>query len=69
MILNIGEYCVNIQKTDLPREYRFYAVPTQGANLSNRNGFVYADSDEEAEQLVNQLLTGSGIQEGLMIRE
>ena len=57
MILNIGEYVINIQKTDLPREYRFYAVPTQGANLSNRNGFVYADSDEEAEQEVKFWLT------------
>jgi len=60
MILNIGEYAVNIQKTDLPREYRFYAVPTQGANLSNRSGFVYADSEEEAEkQVVDLLYTGS----------
>jgi hypothetical protein len=56
MVVNIGEYCVNIQKTDLPREYRFYAVPTQGANLSNRNEVVYADSDEEAEQEVKFLL-------------
>jgi hypothetical protein len=56
MILNIGEYAVNIQKTDLPREYSFYAVPTQGANLSNRRGFVYAESDDEAEQEISGLL-------------
>jgi len=57
MILNIGEYCVNIQKTASP-EYWFYAVPTQGANLSNRSGKVEADSDEEAEQEVGRLLNG-----------
>jgi len=57
MISNIGEYAVNIQKTDLTREYCFYAVPTQGANLSNRSGFVCADSDEEAEQEVKFWLT------------
>ena len=56
MISNIGEYVVNIQKTDLPREYRFSAVPTQGAKLDNRRGVVFADSDEEAEQEVKFLL-------------
>lgn len=61
MISNIGEYCVNIQKTNLPREYRFYAVPTQGANLSNRSGSVWADSDEEAEQEVRELILSNRV--------
>lgn len=52
----IGEYAVTIQKTDIPREYRFYAVPTQGADLNNRRGFVWADDADDAEQEVKILL-------------
>lgn len=52
----IGEYAVNYHKSDEARKWTFYAVPTQGANLSNRRGYVWADDEDLALQHIEKLL-------------